>query len=320
MKQGNISKLLPHVGFVLVYILWGINMASLKIGAREWDPLVFNGLRFLSIIPILWVYTYLYYRSRSLKINIAKKDFWLVCGLGALTAIGMESMLQYALQFSNTANGAVLGRGFMPIITVIIALMLKQVQFTWRIAVGIPMAFLSVIVIVSGGVEGFHLGADSLRGDVLLLLRSFMGALYLIGMNRLVLKYPLPLLISLEMTAGALSLLPFVIWKADVAYLAAISQMGWLTLAYTAIFATAIGFAVHNWSLARLGPFKSSTYGYLLPVTAAIAGIILLQESISVYQCLGGVGVLAAMYLVQRDRMQTMKGIVQSNSAKTTPK
>jgi drug/metabolite transporter (DMT)-like permease len=125
-------------------------------------------------------------------------------------------------------------------------------------------------------------------------------------MNRLVLKYPLILLISLEMTAGALSLLPFVIWKVDAAYLSGITHVGWITLAYTAVFATAIGFFVHNWCLASLGPFRSSTYGYLLPITAAIAGVWIAGESITPYQCLGGAGVLIAMYLVQRDRMQSI--------------
>ena len=58
MSSDRIRHLYPHVGFVLVYILWGINLTSMKIGGREWDPLVFNGLRFASMIPILWVYTY----------------------------------------------------------------------------------------------------------------------------------------------------------------------------------------------------------------------------------------------------------------------
>jgi hypothetical protein len=68
MNREIIKKLMPHLGFVLVYILWGINMTSLKMGGREWDSLVFNGIRFASIIPFLWVYTYFYYRSRSLKL------------------------------------------------------------------------------------------------------------------------------------------------------------------------------------------------------------------------------------------------------------
>lgn len=304
---GSLKNAWPHLGLVLVYILWGINMSSLKIGGREWDPLIFNGLRYLGIIPFLWAYTYRYYRKHHLTLRMPGRDIIMVSILGILSALGMEAMLSYALQFSNTANGAVLGRGFMPIVTVVFSILLREIWITRRIAIGLPLAFVSVILIIAGGKVGLHFGADTLRGDVLLLLRSFMGAFYLIGMSRLISKYPLTLLVSIEMTAGALSMLPFVLWKVDAAYLSAISTAGWISLLYTAYFATMIGFSVHNWSLGRLGPFKSSFYGYLLPVTAAAAGYFLLGETLSLFQWIGGAGVLTGMYLVQRDRMQAVK-------------
>ncbi|WP_284644661.1 DMT family transporter [Paenibacillus silviterrae] len=309
MNESWSRKVMPHAGFVLVYILWGINISAMKLGGQEWDPLVFNGLRYLSIIPFLWAYTYVYYRKHRQELNwrLPRKDLALIAVLGSVSALGMEALLQYALQFSNSANGAVLGRGFMPIITAVIAVILKDIRLTWRVLVGIPLAFVSVIVIVAGGPHGFHLGPETLKGDALLLARSFLGAFYLIGMNRLVGKYPLTLLVSLEMTAGALALLPFLLLRADMAYLLERSSQGWLILGYTALLATIAGFSVHNWSLSKLGPFKSSVYGYLLPLTAAAAGYVILNESLSLNQYLGGAGVLAAMYLVQKDRMQLMK-------------
>ncbi|MFC0211331.1 DMT family transporter [Paenibacillus chartarius] len=304
--SSGIAGLWPHFGFVLVYVLWGINISSLKIGAQEWNPLVFNGLRYVIIVPFLWIYAYGFLRRRELSFRMPPRDLLLICGLGVLSAIGMEAMLQYALQFSNAANGAVLGRGFMPIVTVILSLLLREIRLSWSIAIGLPAAFAGVLLIVSGGAGGFHFGPDTLRGDVLLLLRSFMGAFYLIGMNRLVAKYPLPLLLAFEMTAGAVSLLPFVLTLTDTHQLAQISPVGWGTLLYTALLATLAGFAIHNASLARLGPFKSSAYGYLLPLTAAVGGWLLLGEGISAYQYAGGAFILAAMYVIQRDRMQTM--------------
>lgn len=306
-QASRLSVLLPHAGFVLVYLLWGLNISSLKIGGQEWNPLVFNGFRYLCIIPFLWGYTIWHYKSKGMKLRIARRDLALISGLGVLSAIGMEAMLQYALQFSNAANGAVLGRGFMPIVTVVLSLLLRQMRLSWSVLIGLPVAFAGVLLIVSGGAQGFHLGPDTMRGDVLLLLRSFMGAIYLIGMNRLVAKYPLPLLLSCEMTAGAVSLLPFVLTLTDTQHLAHISAVGWGTLAYTAIFATLIGFAVHNASLGVLGPFKSSAYGYLLPVTAAVGGWLLLGETISLNQYIGGACVLGAMYVVQRDRLQAIR-------------
>jgi drug/metabolite transporter (DMT)-like permease len=279
----------------------------MKLGGREWDPFIFNGLRFLSITPFLWLYTYYYCKKRKLSIRMKRKDLLLIFGLGALTGIGLEALLSYALQYSNAANGAVLGRSFMPVVTVVISLTLRQVTLTWRILVGLPLAILSAIVIVSGGSHGFHLSSDTLRGDILLLLRSVFGAVYLLGMSRLVSKYPLPLLITMEITSAGLCLLPFVLLNLDAHYLSSISSIGWISLLYTAFFATIAGFSLHNWSLGQLGPFKSSVYGYLLPITGALAGIWILNESIGLNQLLGGLGVLFAMYLVQKDRMLLTK-------------
>jgi drug/metabolite transporter (DMT)-like permease len=297
----------PHLGLIVVYILWGINMSSMKLGGHEWDPFVFNGLRFLIITPFLWLYTYYYCKKRKLSIRMKRNDLLLIFGLGAITGIALEALLSYALQFSNVANGAVLGRGFMPVVTVLIALAFREIAFTWRIMVGLPLALFSAVVIVSGGAEGFHLSSETLRGDSLLLLRSVFGAVYLIGMSRLVRKYPLPLLITMEITAAAISLLPFLVWRMDAQLLSSITIVGWTSLLYTAFFATIAGFSLHNWSLGRLGPFKSSVYGYLLPITGAIAGVWILNERIGWYQVIGGLGVLLAMYLVQKDRMQLMK-------------
>jgi drug/metabolite transporter (DMT)-like permease len=297
---------LPHLGLIIVYILWGINISSMKLGGQEWDPFVFNGLRFLGITPLMWLYTYYYCKKRQLSMRMERKDFMLIIVLGMITGLGLEALLSYALQFSNAANGSVLGRGFMPVITVIIALALRKMTVTWRILVGLPLALISAVVIVSGSSQGFHLNSDTMRGDALLLLRSVFGAVYLIGVSRLVGKYPLPLLITMEVTFAGVCLSPFVL-SMDVHYFASVSAAGWISLIYTSIFATILGFTLHNWSLGHLGPFKSSVYGYLLPITGALAGLWILKEHISLNQILGGLGVLLAMYLVQKDRMQLLR-------------
>lgn len=307
---------------MLVYVLWGVNLSSMKIGGREWDPLLFNGLRYLLIVPLLWlVCRWTVGRVRrdeggeprrsAGSVGFAGKwwameraDLWRIWALGALSAVGMEAMLSYALQYSNTANGAVLGRGFMPVLTAAWALLRGEIGLTRSVAVGLPLAFGGVLLIVGVGGEGFAPGADTLRGDALLLLRSAFGAVYLVAMDRLVRRYPLPLLVAWEMTAGAVSLLPFVVRRANPETFAAVPVEGWISLAYTALFATVVGFSVHNWSLGRLGPFRAAAYGYLLPLTAAISGWALLGERLGWHQAVGGVAVLSAMYLVQRDRMR----------------
>lgn len=303
--MSRLSSCLPHLGFIFVYALWGINTPFMKIGGREWDAFVFNGVRFLLIVPVLWCMTCYIMRKSGISMRMAGRDLLLALFLGLLSGVGMEALYSYGLQYSNSANGAVLGRGATPIVTAVIALLLKDLRITPRIAVGIPLAFASILIIVSG--SGFHIGAETLKGDAVLLSRGFIGAIYLILMSRLVSRYPFYYLVTLEVTAAAALLLPAVILKVDSAFLAEMNGVGWIALVYCSVLGSLVGFLVHNWSMSKLGPFKSASYGYLLPLTSALAGWLMLGETLGVYQALGGLGVLAGMWLVQKDRMDMLR-------------
>ncbi|MBC8078815.1 MAG: DMT family transporter [Gorillibacterium sp.] len=296
----NKKAWLPHLGFVLVYTLWGINMASMKIGGKHWDPFVFNGLRYAVVALIFWGYAYFYRRRGNMSLQIKSRDLIAVLGLGVVSSVGMEALLGYALQFSNTSNGAVLGRGLMPAITVIIALILRRIKINRYVLIGLPAAFAGVVIMVAAGPNGLHLGGATLRGDILLLMRSVLGAIYLTLMSRYLPKYPLPLLLAWEMTAGAVALLPFTVMGIDNGLLTSVPEVGWISLLYTIFFGSVLGFALHNWCLARLGPIRSSTYGYLHPITSTAAGMLLLNEVLRVNQIVGGCFVLIAMYFVQK--------------------
>mgnify|MGYP001163052156 CR=1 FL=1 len=301
-NAGFMTRLAPHAGFVLVYLIWGINVASMKIGGREWDPFLFNGLRYLSLVPVFWGCTWYYYRKQGMKLSMKPAHLGLAALIGILSGIGMEAVLSYALQFTHAANGALLGRGITPIFTALFAILLAELRLTWRLLTGIPLAFAGALVMAVS--DGLHFGAETLKGDLLLLSRSLIGACYLVWMNRLMKQYPMTLLLALEMTFGALSLLTFALPKADAQLFAAMSWEGWFSLLFTTLMATLVGFTLHNWSLGKLGPFKSSVYGYLQPLMAALAGWWFLGEQMTWNQWVGGAGVLTAMYLVQSDRMQ----------------
>lgn len=300
--QRGSRAFLPHLGLTLVYALWGLNMVSMKVGGKEWDSFVFNGLRFLLVAPLFWGYAYHQARRGKMSLRMERRDLLALLGLGILSAIGMEALLAFALQYTDTASGAVLGRGLLPAATVLLGCLLGQIRLTRRMLIGLPVAFLGVVLMVLGGSAGFHPAAGNLLGDLLLLLRSAIGAVYLTYMARLLANYPLPLTLAWEMTAGAVVLLPFTAAGLNGSLLASVPPIGWASLAYTVLVATVLGFALHNWSLARLGPYPASVYGYLHPLTSALAGALLLAERLGPLQYIGGLIVLAAMFAVQQDR------------------
>ncbi|WP_274363887.1 DMT family transporter [Paenibacillus thermotolerans] len=296
---------LPHLALISVFVLWGYNNVPMKIGGIEWNPVLFNAFRYAGIAPVVWAYTYWYYRRHRLEWSFDSRDWLPIAGYALLSSAGMEVVLSYALPYSTAANAAILGRGMIPVWVGIVALSLREMSPSARTMAGIPLAFGGTLLIVAGNPIG--IGPDTWRGDVLLLLRSVFGAVYMIGMRGLLRKYPVPLLLAIEISISGAVLLPFGLLTAPSGALAAVTADGWFSLAYASIVALFIGFLLHNWGLSRLGPFKASVYGYLMPLSAALAGYVTFGEQLRWYQLAGGAAVLIAMYLIQSDRMKEAK-------------
>ncbi|MGH9962754.1 MAG: DMT family transporter, partial [Pyrinomonadaceae bacterium] len=66
---------------------------------------------------------------------------------------------------------------------------------------------------------------------------------------------------------------------------------------------TAVAFLVNYWLIARVGPVQASLAFYLIPIVAAVVGILAKNERLSVNEVLGSVlilAALAALYLRER--------------------
>ena len=71
-----------------------------------------------------------------------------------------------------------------------------------------------------------------------------------------------------------------------------------LSLAYLALFCSALSNFLYVVALSRLGPISVSPYLNMIPVVGVLGGVVLLGESIAWIQVLGGVVILAGVLLV----------------------
>jgi drug/metabolite transporter (DMT)-like permease len=81
-------------------------------------------------------------------------------------------------------------------------------------------------------------------------------------------------------------------------YEAPIDISGWLVVLYTAVVCTAVAFVVQTWSQAHMSATKVAVILTMEVVFAAIFAVIFGGESISVRALLGGVLVVAAMFMI----------------------
>ena len=76
----------------------------------------------------------------------------------------------------------------------------------------------------------------------------------------------------------------------------------WLIIAYMGIVNSGVGFIIFVYALQIIGPTPSAVYSDFMPVSTAICGAIFLHESISPLQIVGGIIVVAAGYVVIREK------------------
>jgi drug/metabolite transporter (DMT)-like permease len=76
------------------------------------------------------------------------------------------------------------------------------------------------------------------------------------------------------------------------------TQGGWAAAAGTAIVGTVIAILAFFGGLSRVGPVTTSTMGTLEPIVTVVLAAMLLGEKLMAVQLLGGVMVLAAVFLL----------------------
>jgi drug/metabolite transporter (DMT)-like permease len=75
---------------------------------------------------------------------------------------------------------------------------------------------------------------------------------------------------------------------------------------YLGVFATALAFFLFFRLLDRYGALQTSLIGYAVPVVATLAGVLLLDESITAVTLLGFVVVFVGFLLLKRSALRAM--------------
>ena len=95
-----------------------------------------------------------------------------------------------------------------------------------------------------------------------------------------------------------LTLIPVLGFNISIAAL--IAPLNLFNMLFLGFGASAICFATWNFSVATLGPIKTSAYIYLTPIVTIIASVLILGEKVTWMAMLGAVLTLLGLYLSER--------------------
>lgn len=201
--------------------------------------------------------------------------------------------------YSSILNGTV------PLMGVLIGVAFFNERATVSKLAGVAVGLSGVVVLSEPGGQG-SLGSAALWGIAACLLATACYAVAGFLTNRWIVQRGGldSRIVAFGSQIGAvLMLLPFAAWNAALADTSAWLQAGpgvWGALLALGLVSTALAYVLYFRLIADEGPFKAMMVAFLIPPFGVLWGWLVLGESVSLAQALGGGMIATALWLVLR--------------------
>lgn len=284
--------------FAVLSVLWGTAFVAIKAGLADLPPVLFAGLRYdiagLLLLGYAVVTTdQLFPRSRA--------DY-LAIGAGAALLIGAYNGLLFVGQQGVTSAVAAIVVATTPILTTGFSrLLLPDEGLAPLGALGLAFGFVGVGLVA---LPGESVAVDTLAAPGAIFLAAVAVALGSVLLERTEETLPIESTVAWSFLGGAALLhVAAVALPTESVADATVSRDALLALVYLAVFASVIGYVIYFRLLERLGAVEINLVSYAVPVSAAVAGWIVLGEKIDGLTVAGFVLVLIGFVLIKRETL-----------------
>jgi drug/metabolite transporter (DMT)-like permease len=273
--------------------LWAANFAVSKyILSNGFRPLAYSSVRYASAAVIFTAITFPWERT----LRIARRDLPLV-GLAIALLIANQLSFVYALDFTTATTTALLF-GTLPIFTALFSRLVGVERLNLRFWIAAVLSFGGVALVTVG--SGGDLSGD-LWGDLLAVSGAATWAAYSVAIAPLMRRYS-PFRLSAVLLFAAfvgLALLGSPQLR-DQGF--DFGALVWLGFAFAVVGPLVITNLLWFTAIDRVGPSRSALYANLQPFLAAIIALLLLSESLTKLEVVGGLAIGAGIVLARRQQ------------------
>jgi drug/metabolite transporter (DMT)-like permease len=295
MNLNNSSRLgATDILMLFTCLFWAVNFSVVKIALREFAPHAFNGPR-LAVASILLL-VFLWRKEGSLAVGRAD--------LLKIVVLGILGNTFYQLLFINgisrtTASSTSLVMTMTPIFIALLSAGFSGERIHGTGWAGIFLAFSGLYLVIFGHFDSISLSGQSLNGDLFILVGNLCWAAFTVFSKPLLERMSPLKLSALTLAAGSLFYLPVAARDIFTTPWTSLSPRSWAALAYSMIFAIAVGYVIWYSSVQRVGNTKTGIYGYITPVFTVFFAHIFLAEGVHPHQIAGVLIIFVGFYLTR---------------------
>ena len=288
-------------GLVVCTMAWAGNALVARASAGMLPPVGLSFWRWVTAMCLLLPFT-----ARGLwRHRLVLMQHWKQIAVLAATSITSYNTLLYLAAQSTTAINITLVNTGLPVSAFIWTVILLHQLPTRSALLGTLLSFLGLLMILSTGEPSRLLALKFNAGDLIMVVAVLTWGLYSVLLRRWMMPVPGLIPLSAMLMCGVPLLFPFYLWE--------YSQLGGMpfgwqaagAITYTAVMASLVAYLAWNNGVKVLGPATASLFSYLMPVFAALFGVLLLGESLHWYHLVGGGLTFLGLVLATREGSST---------------
>jgi drug/metabolite transporter (DMT)-like permease len=287
------------ITLLFVMAIWGSTFVVTKAAIAELPPLTLAFARVAIGSLVLTPFAWLRYR-RSASPGLPWR---------ALAVLGLVGVALYyvafnlSLQYTSATQGALV-QSCIPAMTALIAVLWFGERASRTRILGIALSVVGVLIVFSGNSDQTnHPGnaSDVLLGNLLMFATAAAWGLYTSLAKRVAAFDPVVTTTCIT-GIGAVLLLPAALFELAGRELPAPSTSAWLSVLYLGALASGAAYMLYNNALRHMDASEVGVYTNLIPVVGVIAGLVLLHDPLSMRAVIGGLVVMAGVWITGSER------------------
>lgn len=292
------------ITLLFIMTVWGSTFVVTKAAIAELPPLTLAFARVAIGALVLLPFALLRHRRSA------------VTGLPwpALVMLGIVGVALYymafnmSLQYTSATQGALV-QSCIPAMTALIAVLWFGERASRTRTVGIALSVIGVLIVFSGAADqsdqSNHAGDSTaaLLGNLLMFATVIAWGLYTSLAKRVAAFDPVVTTACIT-GIGAILLLPAALYELSLSGrgLPQLSLNAWVSVLYLGVLASGAAYMLYNNALRHMDASEVGVYTNLIPVVGVITGLVVLRDPLSMRAVVGGIVVMAGVWITGSER------------------
>lgn len=291
----------PYFLLMLAPLIWGGHAVIGKLATGDIAPMTLTFLRWVVVLLVLLPIVFPHLKKDR---AVIKRHLPVLFAYGCF-GFAAFNMLNYTALHHTTALNVALVQAAIPMIILLLNFVIFRQRLFIAQVIGLLLAFIGVLLIITDGSAGKVIEMRVNRGDVLMLIACVLYAGYSI-----VLRYKPPMSwLSFIFVLGVSALLtatPFMIYEVlhtETPIVWSFSSL--IIVLYVSVFASIVGQIAYAKGVSLIGANRAGFALNLVPLFGALMAVVFLGEAFRWFHLAGLLLIMGGIALSERTAKAT---------------